>query len=81
MGRTAATLGFSVPPELKNEVEKLAKEEGKTKSELFREMYRVYKQVQEEQEFFTIQRSVARKAREKRVYTEKDIERIVYEGR
>jgi metal-responsive CopG/Arc/MetJ family transcriptional regulator len=35
-------LGFSVPPPLAEEVEALAKEEHRTKSELFREMLRVY---------------------------------------
>lgn len=42
MPRTAKTLGFSVPPEIKEEVEKIAKEKGMTKSELFREMLRAY---------------------------------------
>ncbi len=35
-------LGFSVPPAVVKEVEHLAKEERRTKSELFREMVRVY---------------------------------------
>jgi metal-responsive CopG/Arc/MetJ family transcriptional regulator len=42
MSRTSKILGFSVPPTLVNEVETLAKEERRTKSELFREMVRVY---------------------------------------
>jgi metal-responsive CopG/Arc/MetJ family transcriptional regulator len=40
--RTTKILGFSVPPAVVMEVESLAKEEGRTKSELFREMVRVY---------------------------------------
>lgn len=43
MGRTARTIGFSVPPEVADEIERLAAEEGRTKSELFREMVRVYR--------------------------------------
>jgi metal-responsive CopG/Arc/MetJ family transcriptional regulator len=42
MSRTTKILGFSVPPTLVKEVESLAKEEHRTKSELFREMVRVY---------------------------------------
>jgi metal-responsive CopG/Arc/MetJ family transcriptional regulator len=43
MGRTTQILGFSVPPAVVKEVEELAKEERRTKSELFREMVRVYR--------------------------------------
>src|SRR3984957_8599440 len=42
MARTTKTLGFSVPPAVLKEVEILAKKERRTKSELFREMVRVY---------------------------------------
>jgi hypothetical protein len=42
MPRTTKTLGFSVPPTVVREVESLAKKERRTKSELFREMVRVY---------------------------------------
>ncbi len=43
MSRTTKILGFSVPPLVVKEVETLAKEERRTKSELFREMVRVYR--------------------------------------
>lgn len=42
MSRTTKVMGFSVPPSLVKEVEGLAKAERRTKSELFREMVRVY---------------------------------------
>lgn len=42
MSKTTKVLGFSVPPGLFKEVETLAKAERRTKSELFREMVRVY---------------------------------------
>jgi hypothetical protein len=42
MPRTTKTLGFSVPPQVVREVESLARKERRTKSELFREMVRVY---------------------------------------
>ncbi len=42
MARTTKTLGFSVPPAVVKQVETLARQERRTKSELFREMVRVY---------------------------------------
>src|SRR5258708_9715853 len=42
MSRTTQILAFSVPPAVVKEVEALAKQERRTKSELFREMVRVY---------------------------------------
>jgi hypothetical protein len=42
-GRITKVIGFSVPPAIEREVEQIAKAEKRTKSELFREMFRVYK--------------------------------------
>jgi len=50
MSRTSKILGFSVPPVLVKEVETLAKEERRTKSELFREMVRVYRRYRTQRE-------------------------------
>src|SRR5207253_3088330 len=50
MGRTTKIIGFSVPPTLVREVERLAKEERRTKSELFREMLRVYDRYRKQRE-------------------------------
>ena len=50
MSRTTKILGFSVPPTLVKEVETLAKEERRTKSELFREMVRVYRRYRAQRE-------------------------------
>lgn len=81
MGRTAKTIGFSVPPEVKKEIETLAKRERMTKSELFREMLRAYKQLRAEREFFAIQKKISSRVRRKGVFTEEEIEKIVLEGR
>jgi len=81
VGRTAKTIGFSVPPEVKKEIDTLAKKEGMTKSELFREMIRAYKQLQREKEFFAIQRKVSSQVRREGLLTEEEIEKIVLEGR
>ena len=40
--RTRQVLGFSVPPSIKKEFERAAKKKRRTKSEMFREMWRVY---------------------------------------
>ena len=48
--RTTKILGFSVPPAVVKEVETLAREEGRTKSELFREMVRVYRRYRQQRE-------------------------------
>src|SRR5207302_2767895 len=50
MSRTTKTLGFSVPPTVVKEVETLAKEEHRTKSELFREMVRVYRRYRQQRD-------------------------------
>ncbi len=81
MGRTTQVLGFSVPPEVANEVEALAAREGTTKSELFRRMVEAYKEHLDEQEFFALHDRMARRARNRGTFTEADIERIVFEDR
>jgi hypothetical protein len=43
MGSMRKVIGFSVPPAIEREVGEVAKAERRTKSELFREMFRVYK--------------------------------------
>src|SRR5438105_1170458 len=50
MSRTTKILGFSVPPAIVKEVETLAKEERRTKSELFREMVRVYRRYRQQRD-------------------------------
>lgn len=55
-GRKTDILSFSVPPETKREFKALAKEQGMSASELFREMVRVYEDYREEKEFRRLQR-------------------------
>ena len=50
MGKTAKVITFSVPPVLEQEVKQLAKAEGRTQSELFREVWRVFKRYRQQQE-------------------------------
>lgn len=81
MARRTRILGFSVPPEVAEEYERLAKREGRSKSELFREMIDAYKTKRDEEEFFRLQSRMSRRARTKGVLTERDVERLVFEDR
>jgi predicted DNA-binding protein len=81
MGRKSRVLGFSVAPEIAEEYEQLAERQRKTKSELFRQMVEAYKAKLEDEEFYRLQKKMARRAREKRIFTEKEVERLVFEDR
>jgi hypothetical protein len=81
MPRRTAVLGFSVPPNVAADYERLAKKERTTKSELFRRMVEAYRAKLEEEEFFQLQRRMTRRARRRGVFTEKDVEKIVFEDR
>lgn len=81
MARKTQVLGFSVPPEVAEEYERLAKSERRSKSALFREMVAAYKAKREEEEFFRLQNRMSRRARTKGVLTERDVERLVFEDR
>ncbi len=81
MSRKTRILGFSVAPDIAEEYEKLAQRRKKSKSELFRDMVETYKTRLEEEEFFRLQRRMARRAQRRGGFTEKEIERIVFEDR
>jgi metal-responsive CopG/Arc/MetJ family transcriptional regulator len=81
MGRATKVLGFSVPPEVAKEYEKLAARQKKSKSELFRQMVEAYKIKLEEEEFLTLQSKMAQHARKRGIFTEADVEKIVFEDR
>ncbi len=73
MPRTTKILTLSLPPEMAKQVDELTKEEGRTKSELFREALRRYI---EERKWAKLYRYGELKAREKGI-TEEDIENVV----
>jgi CopG family transcriptional regulator/antitoxin EndoAI len=75
--RTTKILSLSIPPELLRQAERVAKEEGRTKSELFREALRRYV---EERRWRALQRYGATQMRRLGL-TETDIERAVEESR
>jgi hypothetical protein len=78
--RRRIAMTISLPPDVAREYESMAKIKGETKSQLFRDMFNLYRQEKLEDEFFRLQRYGAKKARGLRL-TEKDIERLIFEGR
>lgn len=81
MGRSTKVLAFSVPPAIARQIERTAREEQKTKSELLRAMWEAYLVTRERREFSRIGRSVQRAAREAGliIRTEEDVDRILHE--
>lgn len=81
MGRITKTMTVSLPPRLYDEVEKLAKVEGKTKSELIRDMIHVYEDSLDEKRWRRLRRLGQATARRMNITSEADIERLVHEAR
>jgi metal-responsive CopG/Arc/MetJ family transcriptional regulator len=81
MARTAVTIGFSVPPETAELVERIAAREGRSKSELFRDMVRIYSVQRELEILEELAAYGAIKAAEAGVRTQADVERIIAEFR
>jgi metal-responsive CopG/Arc/MetJ family transcriptional regulator len=79
--RTTKVLAVSVPPEIAKDFEALAEQEGRNKSELFREMMRIYQSFRETGRFETLQRYGAARARAVGVTTEEDVQRLIEEAR
>jgi CopG family transcriptional regulator/antitoxin EndoAI len=75
--RTTRILSLSLPPDLVREAEKIAKQEGRTKSELFREALRRYV---EERRWRGLQRYGAGRALRVGM-TEAQVERVIQEFR
>ena len=74
-------MSISVPQRLAEELERLAEEEGISKSELFRLMARAYKKERSEEEFLRLQRELAPKAQGLGVTAEEDVDWLVLENR
>lgn len=81
MARTAVTIGFSAPPELAAEIDRIAAAEGRTRSELFREMVRVYKRDRELAVFEDLAAYGRERASLRAIRTEDDVERLIHEAR
>ncbi|HEY5506043.1 MAG TPA: ribbon-helix-helix protein, CopG family [Coriobacteriia bacterium] len=81
MARTAVTIGFSVPPEMAAQVERMARNEGRSKSELFRDMVATYRETRELEAFEELASYGREQARSVGVRTEHDVERLIAEAR
>ncbi|HLB62676.1 MAG TPA: ribbon-helix-helix protein, CopG family [Actinomycetota bacterium] len=79
--RSTRVLTVSVPPEAADDFERLAEREGRNRSELFREMLRVYRAYEETRTFESLQRYGAAQASRRGIKTEKDVERLIREAR
>ena len=79
--RSSQVIAVSVPPELAEAFERMARDEGRNKSELFREMLRVYRAHRETGEFESLQRYGASRARALGVRDASDVERLIQEAR
>ena len=79
--RSSKVLAVSVPPDTAEEFERLAGLEGRNKSELFREMLRVYRTYRETGRFESLQRYGAARARQLGIRDERDVERLIAEAR
>jgi metal-responsive CopG/Arc/MetJ family transcriptional regulator len=75
------SITVSLPSNLAENFEKLAKSELKNKSQLFREMLTTYERRRREERFLALQRYGVKKAKKKDILTEADVERLVFQGR
>ena len=81
MARTTKTLTVSLPPQIYEEIERLARLERKTKSELFRDMVKVYEEHLDEERWQRLRRLGRATASKYRLSSERDIEKLIHEAR
>ena len=81
MKRPSRVLSVSVPPEAARDFERIARQEGRNKSELFREMLRVYRAYRDTRAFEDLQLYGAARARKKGIRDERDVERLIQDAR
>lgn len=81
MARSTRVISVSVPEALARELDRMAEEEGISKSELVTLMARSYKRERAEAELLELQRIFAPRALALGITTEEDVDRIVFEDR
>lgn len=74
---TAVKKTISLPPKLAKEVEDISREEGKPLSVVIQDALRLARKERIKKEFYEIQDYWSRKAKEKGILTEKDLERYL----
>ena len=81
MKKTRVAVTISMPHDMAEEYDKLAKRLAKNRSVLFREMFLSYKRQNLKEEFQKLQTYGTALAQKKGVFTESDVEKLVFEGR
>lgn len=74
---TAVKKTISLPSDLAKEVEEMAREEGKPVSAVIQDALRLAKRERLKTEFYQVQNYWSRKAKEKGILTERDLERYL----
>ncbi|MHB1322956.1 MAG: hypothetical protein ACYC6J_01525 [Coriobacteriia bacterium] len=81
MARKAVTIGFSVTPEIEAKIARWADEGGRSKSDLFREMVRVYEREREHNVLEELAEYGQRRAAKRSLTSEEDVMRRIKELR
>jgi len=79
--KARAAVTISMPQDMAEEYESLAKKMAKNKSVLFREMFLAYKRQNLKEGFRELQTYGTALAQQKGIFTESDVEKLVFEGR
>ena len=79
--KTRAAVTISMPQDMAEEYDKLSKRLAKNRSVLFREMFLTYKRQNLKEEFRELQTYGAALAQKRRLFTESDVEKLVFKGR
>ena len=74
---TAVKKTISLPPKLAKEVEDISREEGKSLSAVIEDALRLARKERIKRDFYQIQDYWSRKAKERGILTEKDLERYL----
>lgn len=74
---TAVKKTISLPPDLAEEIEMIAAEKGKTLSAVVQDALRIIRKERLKNEFYQIQGYWSRKAKQKGILSEKDIEKYL----
>ena len=81
MKKTRAAVTISMPQDMAEEYDKLAKRLAKSRSALFREIFLAYKRQDLKKEFRELQTYGAALAEKRGLFTESDVEKLVFERR
>jgi metal-responsive CopG/Arc/MetJ family transcriptional regulator len=79
--KTRAAVTISMPQDMAEEYDRLSKRLAKNRSVLFREMFLTYKRQNLKEGFQELQTYGAALAKKRRLFTESDVEKLVFEGR